>query len=158
MAAGTGGVCLTKRDKPMLVPPYFGLSLSQFDMKNVTAKGIICFLGLLVVSMWLLAHSGKQEGVVEKLVLLLMFLLSDGFFFFVKQKDRRQLFSLFVSRKVTRQLFSPTIFMAVCPPIIASAYNISHLLLKWCPSLLSCFAFLLRFLIYKYLGNASVVA
>lgn len=106
MAAGTGDVCLTKRDESMLVPPYFGLSLSQFDMKNVTAKGIICFLGLLVVSMWLLAHSGKQEGVVEKLVLLLMFLLSDGFFFFVKQKDRRQLFSLFVSRKVTRQLLS----------------------------------------------------
>lgn len=151
MAAGTGGVCLTKRDEPMLVPPYFGLSLSQFDMKNGTAKGIICFLGLLVVSMWLLAHSGKQEGVVEKLVLLLIFLLSDGFFFFVKQKDRRQLFSLFVSRKVTRQLFSPTIFMAICPPIIASAYNISHLLLKWCPSLL-LFCFLTEISHLQVLG------
>lgn len=99
MAAGTGGVCLTKRDKPMLVPPYFGLSLSQFDMKNVTAKGIICFLGLLVVSMWLLAHSGKQEGVVEKLVLLLMFLLSDGFFFFCEAERQKTAFQSFCEQE-----------------------------------------------------------
>lgn len=29
----------------------FCLSLGQFDMKNVTVKGIICFLSLLAVSM-----------------------------------------------------------------------------------------------------------
>lgn len=51
VAAGTGGVYLTKRDKPMLVRPHFGLSLSQFIMKNVIVKGIICFLSLLAVSM-----------------------------------------------------------------------------------------------------------
>lgn len=51
VAAGTGDVYLTKRDKPMLVHPCFGLPFGQFDMENITVKAIICFLSLLAVSM-----------------------------------------------------------------------------------------------------------
>lgn len=74
------------------------------------------------------------------------------FFFFVKQKDRRLLFSFFVSRKITRELFSPTISVSVCPFVISSICNTGHLLLQWCSSVLSCFAFLLRFAHPQVLG------
>lgn len=54
VAAGTAGVYLTKRDKPVLVCPCFGLSLSQFDMKNITVKGVVSLVFLLYpCSSWL---------------------------------------------------------------------------------------------------------
>lgn len=44
VVAGTGGVYLTRREKPMLVRPHFGLPLGQFDMKNVTVFVSLVFL------------------------------------------------------------------------------------------------------------------
>lgn len=46
LAAGTGGMCLRKRDEPMLVPPPLSLSLSpkELGMDSLIVKGVICFL------------------------------------------------------------------------------------------------------------------
>lgn len=46
MAAGTGGMCLRKRDEPMLVPPPLSLSLGpkELGMDSLIVKGVICFL------------------------------------------------------------------------------------------------------------------
>lgn len=46
MAAGTGGMCLRKRDEPMLVLPPLSLSLSpkELGMDSLIVKGVICFL------------------------------------------------------------------------------------------------------------------
>lgn len=46
VAAGTGGMCLRKRDEPMLVPPPLSLSLSpkELGMDRLIVKGVICFL------------------------------------------------------------------------------------------------------------------
>lgn len=118
----------------MLVPPPFGLSLSpkELGVESLGVKGIICFLTLLAVSMWLLAHTGKLEGVMEKLVLLLMFLVFAFLIFF------------FVRRKDIRQLFSPTIFRVICYCLNC---QIGHLLLKRRSRILCYFAFLPSLLI-----------
>lgn len=119
----------------MLVPPPFGLSLSpkELGVESLGVKGIICFLTLLAVSMWLLAHTGKLEGVMEKLVLLLMFL----FFAFL-------IIFFFVRRKDIRQLFSPTIFRALRYCLNC---QIGHLLLQRRSCILCYFAFLPTLLI-----------
>lgn len=46
VAAGTGGMCLRKRDEPMLVPPPLSLSLSpkELGIDSLIVKGVICFL------------------------------------------------------------------------------------------------------------------
>lgn len=75
----------------------FGLCLSpkELGMENLTVKGIIYFLSLLDVSMWLLAHAGKLEGVVEKLVLLLMF-FAFRWVCFCGEEGQKTAFSVFL--------------------------------------------------------------
>lgn len=113
-------------------------------MENLTVKGIIYFLSLLAVSVWLLAHTGKLEGVVEKLVLLLMFLLSGGFVF-VGRKDKIQLFPSFCEEEGHKTavrfhhfyghpLLPQSVKVAVCSCNIAPVFSLVLLSYQVCSS------------------------
>ena len=98
-------------------------------MKSLTGKGIICFLSLLAVSIWLVAHTGKLEGVLEKLVLLLMFLLSDVFCEEEGQNTAVQSYHFY-----GHPLLPPSAKLAICSCNSAPAFSLVLLSYQVCSS------------------------
>lgn len=141
MAAGTRRCVFDKERRARAGSSSSGLSPSPKELgtESLTVKGIISFLTLLAVSMWLLAHTGKLEEVMKKLVLLLMFLLSDVFCGGEGQKTAVQSYHFY-----GHPLLPQSAKLAICSCNVAPAF--------------SCFAFLPSLHIRKYSGKASVLA